>query len=286
MPFLQLKADIIPLGVDPLRIGRSPDQDLILDDVRQSVSRVHAVVSPSGLRWYVEDLGSRNGTRLNNTLLRSARQGPLRHGDLIQVGPHRLQFLTEVEEPDQEILRQVSPSTVFAQVRYQENNDLLLTQHQQRMQLLGLLCPLVRHRDDWGRCLQDTLQLLASLFGPERAWVGLWESGERSWSPDAFFSHGGSGKTPFLKSTYLLHRVLREGQSFMTTSLPPSTDVVRVYPDVGQTTLVAPVLAGSRPIGVLYLESATPQPSPLQADLETLTLLGTLLGTVLGHPTE
>lgn len=284
MPFVQMKMDIIPLGTDALNIGRAPDQDLVLADIRQSVSRVHARIEPHQGEWYVRDLGSRNGTRLNKTLLRTSSRGPLRHGDIIQVGPHRLQFLTEVVEPDQEIQRQVNPSTVFAQVRYQDNNDLLLTQHQQRMQILGHLCPMIRHRDDWGRCLQDTLQLLAALFNPERAWVGLWESGEHQWSAEVFFSHGGSGKTPFLKSTYLLHRVLREGESFMSTSLPMGPG--KQEGASPHTILAAPVLAGTRPIGVVYMEIFSLYPSPLQADLETLTLLGTLLGTVLGHPAE
>lgn len=48
---------------DVLRIGRSPDNDLVLDDPR--VSRYHAQLSHRGDVLIVEDLGSTNGTLVN-----------------------------------------------------------------------------------------------------------------------------------------------------------------------------------------------------------------------------
>ena len=54
----------MPLPVKALRIGRAPDNDVVLSDLK--VSRHHAEVrrSPTG-RYEIVDLGSHNGTYVN-----------------------------------------------------------------------------------------------------------------------------------------------------------------------------------------------------------------------------
>jgi hypothetical protein len=47
----------------PLRIGRGPDNDLVVPDVR--VSRYHAVIEPASGGWVLRDLQSTNGTFLD-----------------------------------------------------------------------------------------------------------------------------------------------------------------------------------------------------------------------------
>ena len=53
-----------------------------------SVSRVHTYVERLGGTWFVEDLGSRNGTFLNNR--RVAGRRPVKPGDEIRLGAARL----------------------------------------------------------------------------------------------------------------------------------------------------------------------------------------------------
>ena len=55
-----LRGTIIPLGTSSVLVGRSPSCTLVLDDDYSS-SR-HARVFPQADGWYVEDLGSTNGT--------------------------------------------------------------------------------------------------------------------------------------------------------------------------------------------------------------------------------
>ncbi len=84
----------IELTGAPLVIGRSPRSDLQLDE--DSVSRQHVRIEPDdksaeGMAWQISDLGSTNGTYVNDALIRTAQ---LRHGDQIQVGRSILRYLT------------------------------------------------------------------------------------------------------------------------------------------------------------------------------------------------
>jgi pSer/pThr/pTyr-binding forkhead associated (FHA) protein len=55
-----LTGTTIALSAAPILIGRNPEATLVLDD--DYASGRHARLYPEGGRWYVEDLGSTNGT--------------------------------------------------------------------------------------------------------------------------------------------------------------------------------------------------------------------------------
>ena len=80
----------IPQG-DRTTIGRSPDNDIFLDDV--TVSRKHAVVLQSGGEFQIEDLGSLNGTFVNRRRIDAATR--LESGDEVQIGKYRLSFISK-----------------------------------------------------------------------------------------------------------------------------------------------------------------------------------------------
>ena len=69
-------------------IGRASDCAVVIDDAR--VSKVHARIFERDDRWVVEDLGSTNGTLVNDHVLDHPENvGP---GDRVQVGGHVLEL--------------------------------------------------------------------------------------------------------------------------------------------------------------------------------------------------
>ena len=70
-----------------LRLGRSPDNDLILRD--PATSGHHARVERRGDKFWIVDLGSTNGTLVNGEPI---QEKELNHGDRITLGQNAVHF--------------------------------------------------------------------------------------------------------------------------------------------------------------------------------------------------
>ena len=82
----------IPLGKKIVTIGRSKDNNIIIDNL--AVSKNHARIRIEYDTFILEDLESTNGTFINN---RKIDRCELNHGDRISIGKHTLVFLKEFE---------------------------------------------------------------------------------------------------------------------------------------------------------------------------------------------
>jgi pSer/pThr/pTyr-binding forkhead associated (FHA) protein len=77
-----LRGTTLPLGASPILIGRAPSCTLVLDDDYSS-SR-HARIYPDAGQWFVEDLGSTNGTFLDGSKVEGSMPIPL--GAPVRIG--------------------------------------------------------------------------------------------------------------------------------------------------------------------------------------------------------
>ena len=100
MPRLVLSLDgvalrEIPLNKERMTIGRRSHNDIVIDNL--AVSGEHAVMFKSGDEFYIEDLGSTNGTTVNGQPI---KKHLLQGGDFVEIGKYRLKYVPAgSEEP-------------------------------------------------------------------------------------------------------------------------------------------------------------------------------------------
>lgn len=90
----------IPLLLHQVTIGRATSTaswEILLQD--PSVSRPHAQLHKKESEWFIVDLGSSNGTRINNKTLNANTETKLQDGDKIELGGSILLFRTGWESP-------------------------------------------------------------------------------------------------------------------------------------------------------------------------------------------
>ena len=85
---------------DTTRIGRHPDNDIVIDDAAASSS--HALITrevhaqfPGHFDVYIEDCGSTNGTLLNDQPIVGKQR--LHHQDVVRIAWNRFKFIDENE---------------------------------------------------------------------------------------------------------------------------------------------------------------------------------------------
>lgn len=82
--------DHIDLKQGDMKIGRKPGCDILIDNL--AISGEHANIFTVGDDSFIQDLGSTNGTFINN---KKITKHHLKNGDAVVIGKHTLVYLTE-----------------------------------------------------------------------------------------------------------------------------------------------------------------------------------------------
>lgn len=77
---------------DRVTIGRDKENDIVIGGAN-SVSRKHAVIEKKADRYFITDVGSTNGTFLNNKKITANRMEPIKPGDTLKIGEKEAQLL-------------------------------------------------------------------------------------------------------------------------------------------------------------------------------------------------
>ena len=77
----------VPVDRDWVVIGRGRGADIVISE--PTMSRSHAAIGFDGERFFVQDLGSTNGTRVNG---KRAQKIPIKSGDDVQLGKLQLRM--------------------------------------------------------------------------------------------------------------------------------------------------------------------------------------------------
>jgi two-component system cell cycle response regulator len=98
---------VIKLTGDRFGLGRHPDNQACVDD--DGISRFHARISIDKTKYWVEDLGSSNGTYINGRRITSCE---LNNGDTLNLGPRVSFRFSAATEHEERVLKQLYESSV------------------------------------------------------------------------------------------------------------------------------------------------------------------------------
>lgn len=122
MPYLEVRSPQgskrIKLNDAAVTIGRMPDNLLVITD--EKASRHHCVIEPHNDGFRVRDLGSRNGTKLND---RGIKLEMLDNGDVVRIGKSEVRYI----DPEQQAPRKRRDTPDFA-AAYEDDLGNLLNQ--------------------------------------------------------------------------------------------------------------------------------------------------------------
>jgi sigma-B regulation protein RsbU (phosphoserine phosphatase) len=258
-------------------VGRSSTADIHLN--YPSVSRSHAAVAVEGSKVTVEDLGSRNGTRVDGVLV----EGPVRAklGSSIEFAELTFKLVdTHPEARAQYALDEGSLESSSVTLRdIYEPGD----RRDKSMGLFQVLADagelLAAHRG-LDELYQVTLELVERAVRSQRAVLLLVEGQE----PDPVITASrlpeNATDADLVLSRTMVRRVLNEGAALLTTDAQSDPRFMERQSVIAQrirSAMAAPLFDNERIIGILYADTTDPACWYSEDELRTFVALANLI---------
>jgi serine phosphatase RsbU (regulator of sigma subunit) len=267
-----------PFPLDPQRslIGRRPDSTIFLESL--AVSREHAAVLCEGDDYFVEDVGSSNGTFVNGRKITG--RVPLTENDTLQIGPY-----TFALQPSPGRRTADSDMIIRTQVNAVPGNLTLFAQNPGlKLQVVMEIAQHLARTLELDPLLGKLLDHLFRLFPQaDRAMILLEEKGHLV--VRAQRARGSTEPTDFPYSRSLVKKALEEGVGILSEDVggderfASTATLLRLNL---RSLLCVPLLGHEgRHLGVLQLDSSRPGTAFHGDDLELLTTVGLQVGVVL-----
>lgn len=268
-------------------IGRHPDCQIVLRD--STVSRRHARITRDSAGWWVDDIGSQHGTRVNGELLRGPRQ--LHNGDEILLSQVKLVFvaepsLAELEEQFKQTLDR--SSTIVTSINVL-NDSVRETDAQTNPKWRALL-EITRSLGislDLKKILPGVLDNIVKILPQAaRGCVMVVDRGTDRLRPYAIRNSGSAPEGPLTLSRTISNSVMTEGKAVLISDVgdlagSASASVV----DLQMHSIICAPLVGSadRPFGLIHLDSQDPARQFTAEDLDVLVNIANLVGQAIDH---
>jgi serine phosphatase RsbU (regulator of sigma subunit) len=265
-----------PLSGDRAVIGSEPDLEVSLRS--NAISRRHAQISCVHGDYFVEDLGSTNGTLLNGK--RVDRRMPLAATDRLRVGEFILEFALQSSvnllNAEVNILEQVEVDPA--------NQELYALHPAEKLRVVLEITHALGSSLDVPSLLNSLLGHLLRLFPKaDRGLILLFEEGRLVVRAGRSRRPGGSDGFPFSRT--VVNKSLNEAIGILSEDVLTDDRFGQISSlwEVGFGSLLCVPLIGKedRGLGVIQLDRATLN-DPFQGeDLRLLTTLGLLVAVVL-----
>jgi serine phosphatase RsbU (regulator of sigma subunit)/pSer/pThr/pTyr-binding forkhead associated (FHA) protein len=259
-------------------IGRSSHCEVHIADA--SVSRRHAEIVRRGDRFFIRDLGSHNGTRVNGTEVREPFE--IDPGDRIEVGD--LTLSVTGEEPSQPVR---FPESTQVDTSVQLRADRLVETHtggrkgaQPLVALLSAAGQLLVMPRPLEETCNELLELVARAVPASRHVLALRDEASGELRQVAARHCGGRPGRPLGLSHSIVDRVLEECTSVLTADAredPRFRTQESVVIQGVHSAMAVPLFDNRKVLGLVYVDSQDLGVAFTSAQLEVLTLLANMV---------
>ena len=273
----KLEDTVISMTEGPVLIGRQAGATLKIGNA--SVSRRHAVIERDGDRFIIADLGSRNGTFVNDV---PVRRRELQHGDRVRIGDSQFFFLyEETDEPartseirfdDSEITSSATVRMTYAEVLGVMARDLAA--------LLKVSTSINAIRD-LDELQEKVLELIFEVVPAKHGAILL--LGDDSEVPNQFTSVFGLDRVygPNQKitvSSTVVRRVLKDNAALLITDAE-KTEALHTDSLIAahsRSLLCVPLMMHGKSLGVIYLDTDVPDVRFEEDHLQLVTAIAAI----------
>jgi len=258
-------------------VGRSSSADIHLN--HPAVSRSHAAVTVDGTKVMVEDLGSRNGTRVDGLLVEKPVEARL--GSSIEFAELTFKLVdTHPEGRAQYALddESLESSSVTLRDIYEPGDRR--DKSQGLFQVLADAGELLATHRGLDELYQVTLELVERAVSSQRAVLLLVEGEEPDPVVVASRLPDDATDADLVLSRTMVRRVLKEGAALLTTdaqSDPRFKERQSVIAQRIRSAMAAPLFDNERIIGILYADTTDPASWYSEDELRTFVALANLI---------
>jgi adenylate cyclase len=277
-----------------LKVGRAPDNDIVLVDPERSVSRWHAAISIGTGGVSIEDLNSSNGTFVDGKLVRG--QVRLKPGGMVSLGGFKIRLLDEAREKER---FKIETGKVDLDRLQKEGALLELDKadaadgHLKNFELLYQVGVTLARARSVEEVISAALELLFKIDQVHRAGIILWDEKKASFlSPELHMRN--TGRTNSIGGAYdpanlfmsqtMLRRVRKENRPLLVRdakseeSLDNAMSVVRAGI---QAAFCSPLTYQGRFLGILYADNLAQPDAFSEADFRLFTSIAAQTGLAL-----
>ena len=253
------------------RVGRDESSDIVLND--DTVSRHHARIVLSDQGYLVKDLDSKNGTRVNGSLIREAH---LHQGDRIHFGDVRARFF---ESPTDELPFDEGLDTGTLLVPWED-----IGESSTRLRFLYELAEAAASAEDEKDVISKGLEILGGQLDCENTYIGLYYEALGNIGKGFFRSFADDSQGRFALSRTILSRTIESRAGVILEDVREESflqDAESVLASGMRSALCTPMIVAGDLVGVLYADTRSRVRRFTNDDLAFATALGSMLGSIL-----
>ncbi|MBI3830270.1 MAG: FHA domain-containing protein [Planctomycetes bacterium] len=274
-------------GSSPIVIGRDATAGLQIID--KGVSREHAEVYRVGEMVFIRDLGSRNGSFVNEE---QVEEELLREGDVIRVGSTQLVFESTKAAQERGSELQFEDGEGFKTSLELKVDDLFVGEGQgtgRETEYFRAICKatnIVYGERDEKKLFERLLDLVAEYIPADHLYLFLRDEATGAIVPRATKIKQSGSNVPISRT--ILRRVISESRAILTADAMMDERFKMgdsIVMNQIRSVLCVPVLSGAATHGAIYAVNARIAETFDQTDLELLTAVGSQLAASLENLT-